>query len=104
MRNSFAAWIKLGWIPAATFFLAGNAVAQATSAAPAAPTPLTYKSALENYQPYKDQPVESWREANDNVGRIGGWRVYANEARQPGPERPENVPVDEHAGHHGGKK
>ena len=26
-----------------------------------------------------------WREANDTVNRIGGWRVYAREAQQPDP-------------------
>jgi len=29
-----------------------------------------------------DKPV-SWREANDTVARIGGWRVYARESRPP---------------------
>jgi hypothetical protein len=27
--------------------------------------------------------VGSWREANDTVNRIGGWRAYAREAKQP---------------------
>ncbi len=26
-----------------------------------------------------------WREANDQVARIGGWRTYAREAQQPAP-------------------
>ena len=30
-------------------------------------------------------PVQGWREANDRVGRIGGWRAYTQEAQaQPG--------------------
>lgn len=29
-----------------------------------------------------DKPI-SWREANDTVARVGGWRVYAREAHQP---------------------
>ena len=41
---------------------------------------LEYVSELGKYQPYADQPVQSWREANDQVGRIGGWRSYAKEA------------------------
>ena len=32
-----------------------------------------------------DKPL-SWRQANDTVARIGGWRVYAREAQQPEPE------------------
>jgi hypothetical protein len=33
-------------------------------------------------------PPIGWREANDNVARIGGWRAYAREAQQPEPARP----------------
>ncbi len=43
---------------------------------------LTYSSALENYQPYSAQQVQPWRESNDIVGRIGGWRAYAKEIGQ----------------------
>ena len=52
------------------------------SAAPASVT-LSYRSAFADYRAYNEQAVGSWREANDNVGRIGGWREYAKEARQP---------------------
>jgi hypothetical protein len=43
-----------------------------------------------------DKPV-SWREANDTVARIGGWRVYAREPRAPdtGPA----TPSQPHSGH-----
>ncbi len=44
------------------------------------PTKLQYTSVLATYQGYTDQTVQSWREANDRVGRIGGWRTYAKEA------------------------
>jgi hypothetical protein len=45
-----------------------------------APAPqLSYQSPLEHYQGWRDQPLESWREANELVGRIGGWRTYAQE-------------------------
>lgn len=50
-----------------------------SSARAAAPSPLsTYRS-----EPHA--PVQGWREANDTVGRIGGWRAYTQEAQsQPG--------------------
>lgn len=40
-----------------------------------------YRSTFEGYRPYADEGVTatSWREANDRVGRIGGWRAYAAE-------------------------
>ena len=34
-----------------------------------APTPLAYRSALDGYKPFADQPVGSWRDANDAVAR-----------------------------------
>ena len=44
------------------------------------PAPPHYRSALEGYQPYTDEKIGDWKEANDNAGRIGGWRAYAKEA------------------------
>lgn len=107
--------------------VAGTAVAQTPadtpvrpateSARPAAPTRLQYVSPLRTYKAYADQPVESWREANDRVGRIGGWRAYAKEAQSgeaakesaaPTPSAAPAAPAasapDPHAGHHGGAK
>lgn len=60
--------------------LAALLVAGAASAQPALPA---WRSAFEGYRPFADEPLTSWRESNDNVGRIGGWRAYAREAQQP---------------------
>lgn len=99
------------WLCAAGL-LTGLAHAQAPAAAPPMDA-LAYRSALADYQAYKDQPVQPWRETNDTVGRIGGWRAYAREAAQATPadagKKPANqaspaVPppaADPHAGHHG---
>ena len=96
-------------------FFAVNAFAQAphnhadmAAAKPAASTPvappsvnaLGYKSVFTRYQSYRDQKTGSWREANDTVDRIGGWRAYAKEAQQPDASAP--AQADPHAGH-GGK-
>ncbi len=43
--------------------------------------PHAYRSAFDGYRRHAEQPVQSWREANDNVGRIGGWQAYAREAQ-----------------------
>ena len=63
--------------------------AQAQPAAGAAPpvakadaAPAAFRSALEGYRPYTDEKTANWKEANDNAGRIGGWREYAKEAGQ----------------------
>ena len=81
-KNSPAVWL----VP--IFSLSGIAAAQTpTPASPAAEaakaSPLTYRSAFEGYKPYTDDKLLDWKGANDNTGRIGGWRVYAKEARQP---------------------
>jgi hypothetical protein len=53
--------------------------ATATTAVP----PLTYESPFARYRAYAEQVLAPWRERNDTVGRIGGWRVYAREAALP---------------------
>ena len=52
-------------------------------AAASQPTPPVFRSAFEGYQPYTEQKMAPWKQANDNVGQIGGWREYAREASQP---------------------
>ena len=67
--------------PAAPSAPVPAASAARPSASAAAPADLSYRSALQDYQPFGDEKVAPWREANDNVGRIGGWRSYAHEAQ-----------------------
>ena len=51
---------------------------------PAASVPaLAYVSPLARYRRWADDASVDWREANDRVQRIGGWRTYAREARDP---------------------
>ncbi len=50
----------------------------------AVPT-LSYESSFAQYRRLGDEKPASWRDANDTVTRIGGWRVYAREAQQPDP-------------------
>jgi hypothetical protein len=116
-------WAALISLSAALAAHAQQASAPARPAsAAAAPVPgaaagdVSYRSAFEGYQAFADEKPGSWREANDNVGRIGGWREYAREAQggapspaaQP-PERPASAPAaapaspatgqNPHAGH-----
>lgn len=51
--------------------------------ATAAVPPLVYRSTLSTYRRLGDDKPVPWREANDNVARIGGWRAYAREASEP---------------------
>lgn len=43
---------------------------------------LQYFSVFTHYQSFREQTLPSWQETNDNVGRIGGWRFYARDAKQ----------------------
>jgi hypothetical protein len=45
----------------------------------------SYESPFSTYRRLGEDPPVSWREANDTVTRIGGWRAYAREAQQPAP-------------------
>jgi hypothetical protein len=46
---------------------------------------LVYESSFARYRRLTEEPAIGWREANDTMARIGGWRVYAREAQQPAP-------------------
>ena len=113
----------------ATMVFAGVAYAQHDHAMPVAPqtlsasattpsaspialgaaVPLRFESVLSRYKPMTDQKLGSWREANDTVTRIGGWRTYLKEAQAPevtessvpaAPVKPAAPPTaNPHAGH-----
>ncbi len=52
--------------------------------------PSVHSSALASFRRFVEVPVGSWREANETVTRIGGWRAYTREANQP--EAPASSP------------
>ena len=65
----------------------------AAQTAPAAPPPAAasvapasgpHRSAFEGYRPFAEQPVGSWREANDTVGRIAVSPAAAHEGHGGG--------------------
>lgn len=42
-----------------------------------------YVSPFQSYRPFADQEVGSWTETNATTARVGGWKVYAKQAREP---------------------
>ena len=75
-----------------TLLLAAQAQAQPPTATrpdpldPKAQVPsVRYESSFSQFRRTGDDKPVAWREANDAVARIGGWRVYAREAQQPDP-------------------
>jgi hypothetical protein len=68
---------------AALMALATSALAFAAPPDPldarAATKPLQHRSAFDGYRRFADEQPMNWRDANDTVKRIGGWRSYARE-------------------------
>lgn len=83
----------LGWLlPAACAVCIPAAAQQSPSPDVARRDPLDaaacvpaagYQSAFSGYRRFGDDTALSWRDANQAVGRIGGWRAYAREANEP---------------------
>lgn len=77
---SIAAAAPLAWAQAAP-----NGAKPDPQDAKASVPRVIYKSSFTSYRVLSDGKLMSWKETNDNVGRIGGWRAYAKEAQQPEP-------------------
>ena len=90
--------------------------AASAASSPAAPSQPGYRSVFDGYRSFSDQAVLPWREANDLVGRIGGWQAYAREGqgdaaggtgekpadksnRTPSPAAPAASSAGAHSGH-----
>lgn len=116
---------RLGWfqgVCAVAMFAAASiaqAQAQGDSARQGRADPLdaqarvpavTHQSPLANYRRLGDDTRVSWREANETVNRIGGWRTYTREAQQPDPAasapvgRGTPAPASNSGPSHGGHK
>lgn len=53
-----------------------------TQAAEAGPPEQAVATVFKQYQGWRDEPLQDWREANERVGEIGGWRIYLRESQQ----------------------
>lgn len=82
------------------YLLAALAAGTASAEAPKRPNPIdaqapvpapAYRSAFEGYKPTGPEPRTVWREANEEVGRVGGHigilREQAAREREAGGER-----------------
>ncbi|MBU1395838.1 MAG: hypothetical protein KKE84_06810 [Gammaproteobacteria bacterium] len=84
-RFSGAAALACAWLLAAP--------AHAAGAEPPEPAAATL---FKQYQRWRDEPLQDWRQSNERVGEIGGWRTYLREAQPAG----NGVDQGQH-GHHG---
>jgi hypothetical protein len=63
---------------------------------------IPYRSVFEGYQPFTLDKVLPWKDTNQTVETIGGWRAYAKEAAEPaakGQQTPPTPSVTPHADH-----
>lgn len=94
-------------LPFAAALAAAPAWAAEPPSADAAPSQRAYRSAFADYRNFKDEPVGSWREANDEMGRVGGHAGHTSHSGMPASPPPQEKQGDaksgsDHAGHHGG--
>lgn len=83
-----ARWLVIVPVTAAFFAAAAQtpeALSDAQGPVQAAPTDLSYRSALEGFQGFSDEKALPWKQANDTVQLRGGWKAYAQEAFGAGP-------------------
>jgi hypothetical protein len=72
----------------------GYAFAAADPAAVDSATPATqYQSPFKDYRPLGDDKRTPWRAANDEVGKIGGWRAYLRESQEANKAAPASTPA-----------
>ena len=67
-----------------SFTLAAPGFAQTPAPSNSATKPgaAPVRSAFDGYQAYDEEALSSWKVANENVARIGGWREYARQAQE----------------------
>lgn len=66
-------------------FAASDTASPSTIASTTSPTlSINYKSPFADYRALGEDKRIPWKAANDEVAKIGGWRVYAREAAESG--------------------
>ncbi len=103
--------IPFRWLlPIAALAMGAGAGAQSAPAAAkadpldarASVPPAVHRSAFGAYRGFADEKLVPWREANETVSRIGGWRAYAREASaQDAPSAAPGTPPEMPPGHSG---
>lgn len=80
-------WLLLSGLLLSSSLAGAQSISTDGTAVPDAAEPaafqLQYFSVFTHYQSFREQTLPSWQETNDHVGRIGGWRFYARDAKQP---------------------
>ena len=73
--------------------------APAAHAAEIAPPEQAASAPFKHYQGWRNEPLQDWRQANERVAEIGGWRTYLRESQPAGDGADQGR--QGHHGHHG---
>ena len=94
---------QLAYVVLLTCFYSGNAFTQSEIKPEVfraeKPIELVYQSSFQNYQRYSASDIQTWKQSNDTVKDIGGWRAYAKEITQEQNPKPSNPPTHSHGAH-----
>lgn len=82
-----AAFTACAWLVLSPAIQAAEEKTAADAGRPALAAP------FDQYRSFRDEPVADWRQANDRVNEVGGWRTYLRETHQDG----ENASPSPHA-------
>ena len=86
---------QLAFVVLLTCFYSGNAFTQSEIKPEVStaekPIELVYESSFQNYQRDSASDVQAWKQANDTVKDIGGWREYAKEIAQEPDTKPSSA-------------
>jgi hypothetical protein len=78
----FSCFQPLSWAVAIGLSLAATQTV-ALETVPSSTVKLEFQSVYAKYQKFEAQDVSNWRNTNDVVEQIGGWRAYAKEVNRP---------------------
>ena len=86
---------QLAYVVLLTCFYSGNAFTQSEIKPEVLkaekPIALVYESSFQNYQRYSASDIQTWKQANDTVKEIGGWREYAREIAKDQDTKPSST-------------
>lgn len=80
---TFASFAVLAYAQHDHAMSAATASTALTASTASSTAPLSFDSVLSRYKPMTEQKLGSWKDANDTVTRIGGWRTYLKESETP---------------------
>lgn len=71
-------------VPLLCTWLTVSAAVQAAESPPAESAHPALAPPFDEYRNFRDEPLADWRQANERVNEVGGWRTYLRESNPDG--------------------